>query len=75
MLSSEDTKNRFFDMFVIDVLIRVLPNIDIDIDIDSGNDFIDNIDCMSKIRKEFYKKIITFRYNILKKVYKRLKGD
>lgn len=48
---------------VNDALIRVLPNIDID----SINDFIDNIDCMSKIRREFYKKIITFRYNILKK--------
>ena len=56
---------------VNDALIRVLPNIDID----SINGFIDNIDCMSKIRREFYKKIITFRYNILKKVYKRLKGD
>ena len=56
---------------VNDALVRVLPNIDID----SINDFIDNIDCMSKIRREFYKKLITFRYNILKKVYKRLKGD
>ena len=56
---------------VNNALLRILPNIDTDI----INSFIDNIDCMSKIRRDFYKKIIGFRYNILKKVYKRLKGD
>ena len=29
--------------------------------------FIDNIECISNVRKEFYKKIINQRYNILKK--------
>ena len=56
---------------VNNALVRVLPNIDID----NINSFIDNIDCMSKVRREFYKKIIGFRYNILEKAYKRLKGD
>lgn len=57
--------------YINNALLRILPNIDTD----NINSFIDNIDCMSKIRRDFYKKIIGFRYNILKKVYKRLKGD
>lgn len=56
---------------VNNAVVRVVPNIDID----NINSFIDNIDCMSKVRREFYKKIIGFRYNILEKAYKRLKGD
>lgn len=31
--------------------------------------FIDNIECMSDIRKEFYKKIIEQRYEIIKWAY------
>ena len=37
------------------------------------NDFIDEISCMTDIRKEFYKKIISYRYEILKGVYNNLK--
>ena len=39
------------------------------INIDEINKFIDDIECMSKVRKNFYKKIIEHRYNILKKTY------
>ncbi len=42
------------------------------INIDEINSFIDGISCMSIIRKEFYKKIIYYRYEILKSVYKKL---
>ena len=38
------------------------------IDIDKIKKFIDNIECMSKIRKNFYKQIIERRYDILKEV-------
>ena len=38
------------------------------IDIDKIKTFIDNIECMSKIRKNFYKQIIERRYDILKEV-------
>lgn len=39
------------------------------INIKEINDFIDNIPCMTIIRKEFYKEIINQRYEIIKKVY------
>ena len=39
------------------------------IDIDKINKLIDSIDCISNKRKEFYKKIIEIRYNIIMKVY------
>lgn len=42
------------------------------INIDSIKNIIDNIDCMSNIRKDFYKKIITQRYEIIKNVYANL---
>ncbi len=48
---------------------RIFANININ-EID---DFIDNVECMSKIRKEFYKKIIEKRYAIIKETYKNLK--
>jgi hypothetical protein len=35
--------------------------------------FINDIEGMSNIRKEFYKKIITLRYEIIEKVYNKLK--
>ena len=38
------------------------------IDIAQINEFIENIECISTTRKEFYKNIIHIRYNILKKV-------
>ena len=42
------------------------------IDINEINNFIDNISCISDIRKNFYKKIITFRYKIIKDVYNKI---
>ena len=43
------------------------------IDIKEIENFIDNIECISSVRKEFYKKIINQRYNILKNVYEKCK--
>ena len=37
------------------------------------NKFIDNIECMSNVRKEFYKRIIEQRYDIIKNVYEHIK--
>jgi len=45
----------------------------LNIDIDKINQFIDNIESMSKTRKEFYKGIIAKRYEILKEVYENIK--
>lgn len=42
------------------------------IDIDKINSFIDDIHCMSYIRKTFYKNIISLRYDVIKEVYKNL---
>lgn len=42
------------------------------IDIKKINEFIDTITYMSIIRKEFYKKVISLRYEILEKVYKKI---
>lgn len=42
------------------------------IDIDKINNFIDGISCMSTIRKDFYKGIIYYRYEIIKCVYNKL---
>ena len=47
---------------------RVFTNIDIS----KINAFIDEIPCMISARKEFYKKIINFRYEILKEIYIKL---
>ena len=44
----------------------------VEINIDEFNSFIDEIPCMSDIRKEFYKKIIRIRYDIIKDVYDKL---
>lgn len=49
-------------------LKRIFPRIDMD----KINDFIDSIDVMSKVRRQFYKKIINYRYNILKRVFKTI---
>ena len=46
----------------------------VNIDINKIKIFIDNIDCISNIRKEFYKKIIEQRYNIIKSIYEDIKG-
>lgn len=50
-------------------LIRVMNKIDM-YQIDC---FIDNIDCISLVRKEFYKRIIRYRYSILERIYVKLK--
>lgn len=42
------------------------------INIKKVNEFIDNIECMSKARKSFYKKILNIRYDILKEVYEKI---
>ncbi len=42
------------------------------INLDKINRFIDSIDCMSVSRKNFYKKMIEIRYNILNDVYNKL---
>ena len=44
---------------------RVWKNINID-EIDK---FIDEIECMSNVRKNFYKKIINIRYEIIKEAH------
>ena len=41
------------------------------IGIEKINNFIDNMLCISDIRKEFYKKIIFYRYEIIKQVYNK----
>ncbi len=49
-------------------ILRIFPKINIE----KITEFIDSIYSMSLIRKEFYKKIISLRYEILKKVYNKL---
>lgn len=44
----------------------------VNINIDKINKFIDSIECMSKIRKEFYKETIKLRYDILKETYLKI---
>lgn len=43
------------------------------INMDEIKKFVDSIECMSDVRKEFYKKIIEQRYNIMKNVYESIK--
>lgn len=43
------------------------------IHIDDINKFIDDIPNMSNIRKDFYKKIIGLRYDIIREVYNKIK--
>ena len=43
---------------------RLIPNIDVNKIIE----FIDNISCISNIRKNFYKKILMIRYDIIKSI-------
>lgn len=51
-----------------DAILRVFNNIKID----EINAFIDNIEKMGTIRKEFYKNLIKNRYEIIKSVYEKL---
>ena len=48
---------------------RIFTNINID----EINNFISNIECISLVRKEFYKNIIGQRYDILNQVYNSIK--
>ena len=43
------------------------------INMDEINKFIDNIESMSTARKDFYKKMLEKRYEILKEVYENIK--
>lgn len=45
------------------------------INIEKIKKFIDEIDCMTKERKDFYKKIIEIRYEYIEKVYKKQLSD
>ena len=49
---------------------NAIKRIFININIDKIKQFIDNIECISNIRKEFYKNLINQRYEIIKDVYK-----
>ena len=49
-------------------ICRIFNNIKIE----EINQFIDSIDCMSQVRKDFYKRIIEQRYLIIKEVYKKI---
>lgn len=49
-------------------IIRMFPKINLN----EIKEFITNIECISKIRKEFYIKIIEERYNIIKNAYLKL---
>lgn len=51
-----------------DAIKRLFTNINID----EIRKFIDNIEYMSKIRKDFYKKIIVQRYEIIKNVFENI---
>lgn len=51
---------------------NAIKNIFTKINIDPIIDFINNINCMSDTRKEFYKEIIKGRYKIIKTVYEKL---
>ena len=45
----------------------------VNINIEEIEKFIDSIECISNIRKNFYKQIIEQRYDILKKVYENIR--
>ena len=49
-------------------ILRVFNNINID----EINKFIDSIECISEVRKNFYKNLIKIRYDILKEVYENI---
>lgn len=49
-------------------MLRVHPRISIN----AINNFIDNMQGISDVRKDFYKKIIDIRYEILEGVYQKI---
>lgn len=52
---------------------KAIKRLFVNINIDEINNFIDNVESMSIARKEFYKKIIEKRYEILKETYENIK--
>lgn len=60
----KDLKNKD----VYDAMLRVYPKISIN----NINNFIDKIEGISDIRKDFYKKIISIRYEILESIYNKI---
>lgn len=54
-----------------EAVLNIYPKIDID----KINNFISSIECISDVRKTFYKSLINNRYQIIKKTYEKLKGD
>ena len=60
----ESTKNEECNK----AILKIIPKINMN-EIDK---FIDEINCMSIERKDFYKKIIRLRYEIMQKVYNKL---
>ena len=73
-------KEKFWDMFVIDSLIGNTDRHNgnwgflLNKQINEIHFFIDGIECISDIRKKFYKEIISYRYNNLKNIYEKLKS-
>lgn len=52
---------------------KAIKRLFLNINIDEINNFIDNVNGMSIARKDFYKKMIEKRYEILKEVYEHIK--
>lgn len=52
---------------------KAIKRLFLNINIDEINNFIDNVEGMSTARKDFYKKMIEKRYEILKEVYENIK--
>lgn len=51
---------------------NAIKRIFININMDEINKFIDTIECMSDLRKNFYKEIIAQRYEIIKEIYENI---
>lgn len=52
---------------------KAIKRLFLNINIDTINIFIDDVEGMPTARKNFYKKIIAKRYEILKEVYENVK--
>ena len=52
---------------------KAIKRLFFNINIDEVNKFIDNVESMSTTRKDFYKRIIEKRYEILKEIYENMK--
>lgn len=80
MIDTKEIKEKFWDMFVIDSLIGNTDRHNgnwgflLNKHINEIHFFIDGIECISDIRKKFYKEIISYRYNNLKNIYEKLKS-